>query len=111
MRNLHKQKLNEIIDALQKPNEDLNRLFSIIEVPTQCIRYQQVYIYMHTILAYLRDFLICMRQVAIHMMDYVDIATTNMLLPDIIPVEDLRNMVRCMKSELPSTMHLSIPFK
>ena len=50
--------------------------------------------YMHTILAYLRDFLIYMKQVAIHMMDYVDAATTNILSPDILPVEDLRNMFR-----------------
>ena len=34
-----------------------------------------MYIYMHTILAYIRDLLTYMRQVAIHMMDYVDAAT------------------------------------
>ena len=47
------QKLNEIINALQGSNEDLNRLFKIKEVLTQCIRYQLMYIYMCTILAYL----------------------------------------------------------
>ena len=70
-------KINDTIDALQRSNKDLNRLFSITEVLTQCIRYQQMYIYMHTILAYLRDSLIYMRQVVIHMMDYLDAATTN----------------------------------
>ena len=44
-----------MIDALQKSNEDLNRLFNITEALTQHIRYQQMDIYMHTILAYLRD--------------------------------------------------------
>ena len=53
-----------------------------------------MYIYMHTILAYLRDSLIYMRQVAIHMMDYVEAATTNTLSPDILPVEDLRSMLK-----------------
>ena len=67
-----------------------------------------MYIYMHTILAYLRDSLTYMRQVAIHMMDYVDAATTNILSPDILTVEDLRNMVRHIESELPSKMHLTI---
>ena len=43
---------------------------------TQHIRYQEMYIYMHTLLAYLRDSLNYMRQVAIHMMDYVNAATT-----------------------------------
>ena len=60
------------------------------------------------ILAYLRDSLTYMRQVAIHKMDYVDAATTNKLSPDILPVEDLRNMFRHIQSELLSTMHLSI---
>ena len=49
-----------------------------------------------------------MREVAIHMMDYVDAATTNVLSPDILPVEDLRNMLRHKESELPSMMHLPI---
>ena len=43
-----------------------------------------MYIYMHTILAYLRDSLTYMRQVAIHMMEYVNVATTNVLSPDIL---------------------------
>ena len=85
---------------LQRSNEDLNRLFNITEVLTQCIRYQQMYIYMCTILAYLRDSLTYMRQVAIHTMDYVDAATTNILSPDILPVDDLRNMLRHIESEL-----------
>ena len=86
---MNRQKLNENMDALQKSNEDLDRLSNIAEVRTQCIRYQQMYIYMHTILAYLRDSLTYMRQVGIHTVDNVDAATTNVLSPDILPVEDL----------------------
>ena len=67
-----------------------------------------MYIYMNTILAYLRDSLTCMRQVAIHTRDYVDAATTHVLLPDMFPVEDLRNMLKHIASELPSMMHLLI---
>ena len=40
-------------------------------------RYQQMYIYMCTILAYLRGSLTYMMQVSIHTMDYVDAALTN----------------------------------
>ena len=65
-------------------------------------------IYIHTILAYLRDSLTYMRQVAIHMMDYVDASTTNILSPDTLPVEDMRNMLRHIESELPSTMYIPI---
>ena len=76
---VNRQKLNELIDALQRSNEDLNRLFNITEVLTQHIRYQEMYIYMCTILAYFRDSLTYMRQVAIHTMDYVDATTTSIL--------------------------------
>ena len=86
---LYRQRLNEMINALQRLNEDLNRLFNNTEVPTQFIRYQQMYIYMQTLLAHLRDSLTYMSQVAICMMDYVDAATANILSPDILPVEDL----------------------
>ena len=100
--------MNDIIDAPQRSNEVLNRLFNITEILTQCIRYQQMYMCMHTILAKFRDSLTYMRQVAIHMMDYVDAATTNVSSPEILPVEDLRNMLRHIEYELPSTMHLFI---
>ena len=93
-----RQKLNEVMDALQRSNEDLDGFFNITETLMQCIRYQQMYIYMCTILAYLRDSLTYMRQVAIHTMDYVDAATTNVLSPNILPVEDLRNMLRHIES-------------
>ena len=69
-----------------------------------------MYIYMCTLLAYLRHSLTYMRQVVIHMMDYVDAATTNILPHDILPVQDLRNMLmlRHIESELPSILHLPI---
>ena len=105
---VNRQRLNEVIDALQRSNGDLNRLLNITEVLTQHIRYLQMYIYMCTILAYLGDSLTYMRQVAIHIMDYVDAATTNILSPDILPVEDLRSMLSHIESELSSTMCLPI---
>ena len=49
-----------------------------------------------------------MRQVAISTVDNVDAATTNILSPDIIPAEDLQNMLRHIESELASTVHLPI---
>ena len=65
-----------------------------------------MYIYMWTILAYLRDSLI--RQVVIYTMDYLDVATTIVLAPEILPVDDLRNMLKYIESELLSTIYLPI---
>ena len=101
---VNRQKMNKVMDDLQRSNEDLDRLFNITKVVTKCINYTQMYNYMCTILAYLGDCLIYMRQVGIPMMDYVDAATTNVLSPEILPVEDLRNML----TNLPSMMHVPI---
>ena len=59
---VNRQKLNEI---MERSKDNLNRLFNITGVLTQHIRYQQMYIYMSTILAYLRDSLAYIRQIAI----------------------------------------------
>ena len=49
-----------------------------------------------------------MTEVAIHTMDYVDAATTGILSPHVLPVEDLREMLSHIEETLPSTMHLPI---
>ena len=43
-----------------------------------------------------------------HAMDYIDTATTGILSPHVLPVEDLREMLMHIKVELPSTMHLPV---
>ena len=67
-----------------------------------------MYVCMCIILAYLRDSLTFMGQVAINTVDYLDAATTSVLPPDILPVEDLRNILKHIESELPSVIHLPI---
>ena len=105
---VNRKKLNEMIDTLQRSNAHLNRLFNIAEVLKQHIRYQQMYISIHTILACFRDSLTYMMPVAIHTMHYGDAVTMKILSPDILSVEDLRSMHRHIESELPMTMHLPI---
>ena len=41
-------------------------------------------------------------------MDYIDVATTGKLSPHVLPVEDLREILKHIKETLPSTMHLPI---
>ena len=49
-----------------------------------------------------------MRQVAIHTKNYVNAATTNILSSNTLPVEENRNMLRHINSQLPLIMHLPI---
>ena len=43
-----------------------------------------------------------------HTMDYIDAATTGILLQHVLPVEGLREMLIHIEAELPSTMHLLV---
>ena len=49
-----------------------------------------------------------MREVAIHTTDYIDAATTRILAPHVLPVEDLRKMLLHFEETLPLTMHLPV---
>ena len=49
-----------------------------------------------------------MREAALYTMDDIDAATTGILLPHILPIEDLRDMLKHTEETLPSTMHLPI---
>ena len=49
-----------------------------------------------------------MREVALHTMDHIDAAITGILSPHVLPVEDLREMLKHIEATLPSTTHLSI---
>ena len=52
---VNRKKLNEVMDAVQKANEDMNILLNVTDVLMQHLRYHQIYTYAHTISAYLRD--------------------------------------------------------
>ena len=43
-----------------------------------------------------------------HTMHYIDAATTEILSPHVLPVEDLRKMLLHIEEALPSTMHLPV---
>ena len=43
-----------------------------------------------------------------HTMDYIDVATTGILSPQVLPVEDLRKKLLHIVVALPSTMHLPV---
>ena len=49
-----------------------------------------------------------MRVITLHSMDYIDAVTTGVLSPHILPVQDLRKMLKYIEETLPSIMHLPI---
>ena len=104
---VNRQKINEVMDALQMANQDINILLNITDVLIQGLRYYQIYTYAYTIFAYLRECLTYIKKWE-HTMDYVHATTTKILSPDILQVEELRGMLRHIEPELPIIMYLTI---
>ena len=50
--------------------------------------------YAHTTLVYIRDCLTYIRKVATHTLDYANTDMANIVSQDILPVEELRTMLR-----------------
>ena len=57
----------------------------------------------------LRHCLHFMKQLANHVLEYIDTTTTSTLTPHLIPVPDLQKMLYQIESELPPNMHMPIP--
>ena len=100
--------INLAMEVVEKTHQDITTLYNIISSPYIHLNYQQIVFHIHSIVANLRDSLYCMRHVAMHVMDYIDAATTGILSPHVLPVEDLQKMLTHTEETLPSTMHLQV---
>ena len=98
---------NIVMNTAEKTHQDVTTLYSITHMLFSSQSYQQIVLHFCSILA---NSLSYMREVAIHTMDYVDAATTRILSPHVLPVEDLRKMLPHIKETPPSTMHLPMSF-
>ena len=105
---VNRQYINVIMNAAEKTLWGVTTLYNIAHSLYNSLSYQQIVPHVHSILANLRDSLYYMREVAIHAMDYIDAATTGILLPHVLPVEDLRKMLLHIEETLPSAMFLPI---
>ena len=104
---VNRQWINIILKELTKSNEDIIALFNITnQLATQV---QNIILHLRAMLANLRDCLHFMKQLANHVLEYIDTATTGTLTPHLIPVPDLQQMLYQIESELPPNMHLLIP--
>ena len=105
---VNRQHINTAMEAVQRTHNDVMPLFSITSSIYTHINYQQILLHVHSILVNLKDSLYYIRQIAMHRMDYIDAATMSILLPHVLPVEDLQEMLIHIETELPSTMHLPV---
>ena len=106
---VNRQRINIILKELTRYNEDIRALFNITNQLATQAQVQNIVLHLRAMLANLRDCLHFMKQLANHVLEYIDTATTGTLTPHPIPIPDLQQMLYWIESELPPNMHLPIP--
>ena len=106
---VNRQRINIILKELTKSNKDIRALFNITNQLATQVQVQNIILHLRAMLTNLRDCLHFMKQLANHILEYIDTATTGTLTPHLIPVPDLQQMLYWIESELPPNMHLPIP--
>ena len=81
--------MNVVMEAVQRTHNDVTTLFNVMSSIYTHINCQQILLHICSILANLRDSLYYMRQIAMHAMDYIFVATAGILSPHVLQVEDL----------------------
>ena len=105
---VNRQWINIILKELTKSNKDIRALFNITNQLATQVQVQNIVLHLRAMLANLRDCLHFMKQLANHVLEYIDTATTGTLTPHLIPVPDLQQMLYQIESELPPNMHRPI---
>ena len=98
---VNRQQINIILKELTKSNEDIRALFNITNQLATQVQVQNIALHLRAMLANLRDCLHFMKQLANHVLEYIDTATTGTLTPHLIPIPDLQQMLYRIESELP----------
>ena len=105
---VNRQHINIVMNTEEKTHQDITTLYNITHSLYSSLSYQQIVLYVCSVLANIRDSLYYMREVTIHTMVYVHAATTRILSLHVLTAEDHRKMMLHIKETLPLTMHLPI---
>ena len=88
--------------------QDVNNLSNLkTSLPTS-LSYYQLVLHIRSVLANLQDSLSYIKSVLMHIMYYIDAATTGTLSPHFLPIADFKQMLSHIEESLPTTMHLPV---
>ena len=105
---VNRQHIDIIMDKVDNMVHDVNKLYNITTSLSTRLSYYQLVLHIRSVLANLWDSLSYIRSVSIHIMDYINAATTGTLSPHILPITDLKQMLSHIEETLPTTMHLPV---
>ena len=96
------------MDKVDETVHDINDLCNLTTLLATSLSFHQLILYIRSFLANLQDSLSYIRTASMHIMDYVNAATTGTLLAHILPIMDLRKMLAHIEETLPPTLHLPV---
>ena len=98
------------MDKVDETVHDVNNLYNLTSLATS-FSYHQLILHIWSVLANIWDSLPYIRSVSMHIMDYIDAATTGTLSPHILPIMHLKRMLYHIEETLPPTLHLPMSFE
>ena len=97
-----------ILNITRYAAQVISNLYNITTSLYTSLSYYQLVLHIGSVLANLWDSLSYIRSVSMHIMDYINAATTGTLSPHILPITDLKQMLSHIEETLPTTMHLPV---
>ena len=96
------------MDKVDGTAHDINNLYNLTTSLSTSLSYYQLILHIRYVLPNLWDSLFYVRTVSMHIMDYINAATTGTLSPHILPITDLKRILSHIEETLPPTMHLPV---
>ena len=94
---VNRQHINIMMDRIDETFHDVNNLYNITTSLATTLSYYQLVLHIRSVLANLQDSLSPIRTVSMHIMDYINAATTGTLSPHILPITNLRQCCHTLR--------------
>ena len=105
---VNRHSINSLIDAVHTATQDINNLYNVTTALASSITFNQMILHIRSVFANLQDTMQYLCTISTHTMDYIDVATSRILSPHVLPVADLHKMIQHITDTLPPTLHLLI---
>ena len=102
---VNRQHINILMDRVDEMVQDVNNLTTSLATS---LSYYQLVLHIRPVLANLQDSLSYIKSLLMHIVDYIDTATTGTLFTPHLPIADLKQMLSNIEESLPTTMHLPV---
>ena len=96
------------MDKVDETVQDVNNLYNLTTSLVTSLSFHQLILHIRSVLVNVQDSLSYIRTISMHIMDYVNAATTGTLSPHVLPITDLQKMLSHIEETLPPTLHLSV---